>query len=46
MAFDWDDSDDRRCFKNVSFGGVATVLLVLAASLLGTSLKRLESTGA
>ena len=46
MAFDWDDDDDRTCFKNVSLGGLVTAILVVGASLLGTSLKRLESTGA
>lgn len=46
MAFDWDDDDDRNCCKNYSLGGIATAILVVGASLLGTSLKRLESTGA
>ena len=46
MAFDWDDDDDRNCCKNYSLGGIATAILVVGASLLGTSLKKLESTGA
>ena len=45
MAFDWDDDDDRTCCKNYSLGGIATAILVVGASLLGTSLKKLESTG-